>query len=125
MKKITINGEELTITFNFATELSYEQLTGKAFDAADLIPSKEGGEPKSADIIKVAIACLIANNPDAATDSDYVLYKATRAEVRDLVTAVVAEMMTWLGVPAIAEAHTPAPDASPSEEDDEDNSPNA
>lgn len=121
MEKITINGEELTIKFNFATELSYEELTGKAFDASEILPKDQ--TPNSKDVIKLALACVIANNPDAKTDSDYILHDATREEVSLLVSTVIREMLVWLGVPAMAESHIP--DASPSDEEGEGERPNA
>lgn len=110
MEKIKINGEDLTIKFNFATELSYEELTGKVFDAGEILPQDE--TPKSADVIKLALACVIANNPDAKTDGEYILHEATREEVTELIQATIKEMMVWLGVPTIAEEHVEEPNSA-------------
>lgn len=115
MEKITINNQELTIAFNFATELAYEDLTGKAFSPVDIIPEK-GQEPKASDFIKIALACIIANNPDSPIDSDYILHKATRKEVTKLITLTIREMMAWITVPAIAEEHVPEPSDEKEEE---------
>lgn len=119
MTKITINGEELAIAFNLATELAYEKLTGKLFVAKEVIPADDN--PGSDNIIKAAIACVIANNPDAKTDGDYILLHATRDEAKQLIATVLKEMLTWLGVPEIAEAHIP----KPADTTEEDNHPNA
>lgn len=103
MRKININGEELTITFNLATELSYEEITGKAFTTSEIM--NEAGKIKARNAINCVIACVIANNPDAKTDSQYLLFNATKKEIETAIEAVMEEMMIWLDIPAIAEAH--------------------
>lgn len=122
MQKININGEELTISFNLATEISYEEITGKAFDASILF---DGEKPRSTEIAKVVAACIIANNPEAKTDSDYLLYKASREEANLLITTTLQEMLRWLNVPAIAEEHIPEQPSSAATEEEGEQRPNA
>lgn len=122
MQKITINGEELTIAFNLATELSYEEITGKSFEPSELFDNET---PRSSEIIKVVAACIIANNPEAKTDSDYLLYKASREEANLLITTTLQEMLHWLNVPAIAEEHIPEQPSSAATEEEGEQHPNA
>lgn len=126
MTKLTINGEELTISFNLATEIAYADLTGKDFNPTELFD--EQGNTTSSDAIKIALASLIANNPDSQIDEHYILYEAPREEITRLVSLVFMEMFAWLKVPAIAEAHVPESATVPADSSEgsqeEDNHPN-
>lgn len=102
MEKIKINGEELNITFNLATELAYEEVTNTPFDASDIF--KENKVNTKA-LVYASIACVIANNPDAKTDADYILRQATREEVNELVKTTTTALIDWLNIPAISDAH--------------------
>lgn len=107
MTQIEINGETLNIGINLATELTYEEITGRAFDLGDIITKDSKLQTRG--LVNAAIACVIANNTEAKTDADYILHNATRQETITLVKAVTKEFMQWIDIPGIADAHVPEP----------------
>lgn len=121
MRKVTLNNQEIEIRFNLATQLSYEELSGKAFNASEILP-REGDDKQSKDLMNLAIACLIAN--ESPVGADYMLKEASYKESQELIVAVVKEMLTWLGVPSIAEEHVPEAESPTDSEDAQENLPN-
>lgn len=113
MRKVNINNQDVEIRFNFATQISYEELSGKAFNAAEILPS-DGSIPKSKDVMNLAIACLIVNN--APVGVEYILKEATYEESQSLIVAVIQDMVEWFTVPSVAESHVPE---TPTEEEGE------
>lgn len=107
MEKVIINGEELAIKFNLATELAYEELTGKIFNAADIFVEKDKINTKA--LLFSAIGCVIANNPESKIDGDYILKNATREETSNLAAAATKALIEWLNIPAMAEKHVKKP----------------
>lgn len=74
MKKIlTILGQEVTIMFNMAVQISFEEITGKPFSEIDTNVSK--------DSLALAYSAIIANNPDCNITVDNLMHDASGAEL--------------------------------------------
>lgn len=98
-KEITIAGKQVAIAYCYATEINFQDLSGKTF--RELIDESEN--PSSKDVVyailAAAIACANANGKESPiTDADIIYH----AEPEEIVTAM-AELMTlcaeWYRVP--------------------------
>ena len=67
MKKKTIKllGKKVVICYNMATQIAYEEITGNAFDVADL--------NKTSNAMALYLACIFANNPETDITLDNIL----------------------------------------------------
>lgn len=113
MTQINILGEDVKIAFNMAVEIAYEQLTGQVFDLEAISKSMTMGT------VKLAFACIIANNPDTTITLDNILYDITPAEMKMLTETYVREMREWLQIPDVVAADEQAEAALRSQEEEE------
>jgi hypothetical protein len=115
-KKITLNGQEVSMIYCTATENGYERLAeksinvffptfGKDEEGNDIIT--EPATAKTEDFIVLAIAAIVAYysraKKDVPVDSDYILYDATPQERTDLLTAIIELRTEWYTVPKVVE----------------------
>lgn len=106
-KKINILGQDLTIKFNMAVQLSYEQITGKEFLVQELTMTRNR--------IALYYAAIIANNEDCTLTMDDLLYAPSLDTITQLDNAVSQCMQAWYNIPPTAEPEQPAD----KEEDDQ------
>ena len=92
MKKIlTILGQEVTIMFNMAVQISFEEITGKPFSEIDTNVSK--------DSLALAYSAIIANNPDCNITVDNLMHDASGAELNGVIKAISDSFVDWNKVP--------------------------
>lgn len=108
MQKIKLLGKEVNISFNLATEIAYEQITGEAFGIEKLNFTKNA--------VALYMAAIIANNPDIDITTEDIISKASGAEVKALSDAIYAEMKAWMNIPDVMDEKE-----EKKEEDDEKN----
>ena len=99
-KKITVMGEELTIKFNMAVQIAYEDITGRPFNLDDFKIKKF--------MPALFMAAIIANNPKTKVTMDYLLSDATVDEVHDLDVAISETMSDWLHISDVIHVEKPA-----------------
>ena len=88
MKKIlTILGQEVTIMFNMAVQISFEEITGKPFSEIDTNVSK--------DSLALAYSAIIANNPDCNITVDNLMHDASGAELNGVIKAISDSFVEW------------------------------
>ena len=93
MKKIiTILGETLTIAFNMAVQISFEEITGKPFSDINTDSSKDN--------FALAYAAIIANNPDTNITADNLMRDISGTELKDLLQAISDAAVEWNDMPA-------------------------
>ena len=93
MKKIiTILGETLTIAFNMAVQISFEEITGKPFSDINTDSSKDN--------FALAYAAIIANNPDTNITAGNLMRDISGSELRDLMQAISDAAVEWNDMPA-------------------------
>ena len=90
-KTITILGHEVVISFNMAVEISCEEIAGKPFSEFDLKSSK--------DVLALAYAGIIANNPDVEITANDLMYKASGAELAAVNNTNTESFMEWNNIP--------------------------
>ena len=92
MKKIlTILGQEVTIMFNMAVQISFEEITGKPFSEIDTNVSK--------DSLALAYSAIIANNTDCNITVDNLMHDASGAELNAVIKAISDSFVDWNKVP--------------------------
>lgn len=94
MKKqqITLLGETLTIVFNMACQIAFEEITGKPFNDFD--------SNKSKDILALDYAVISVNNPDTNITADRLMREANAQDMKTLNNAITASLMDWNDIPA-------------------------
>lgn len=94
MKKqqITLLGETLTIVFNMACQIAFEEITGKPFSDFD--------SNKSKDILALDYAVISVNNPDTNITADRLMREANAQDMKTLNNAITAALMDWNDMPA-------------------------
>ena len=93
MKKIlTILGQEVTIMFNMAVQISFEEITGKAFSDINTDSSKDN--------FALSYAAIIANNPDTNITADNLMRDISGAELKELLQAICDAAVEWNEMPA-------------------------
>ena len=90
-KTITILGHEVVILFNMAVEISFEEIAGKPFGEFDLKASK--------DVLALAYAGIIANNPDVEITANDLMYKASGAELAAVINTITESFIEWNNIP--------------------------
>lgn len=86
-KQINILGHEVTISYNMATQIAYEEITQKAFDVSAL--------EKTSNALVLFFSCIVANNPNTKLTFDDLLTKATAADIKVLRDAVMESFTEW------------------------------
>ena len=112
-KTITICGKDVTILYCAATETGYERLAQKGIDVflPTFGPNPDKPEeiimtaPPTAnteDYLQLAIAAIVAasesKKQEVPITADDLLYRATKAEVTALITAVIELRNEWYGL---------------------------
>lgn len=94
MKKqqITLLGESLTIVFNMACQIAFEEITGKPFNDFD--------SNKSKDILALDYAVISVNNPDTNITADRLMREANAQDMKTLNNAITSALMDWNDMPA-------------------------
>ena len=94
MKKqqTTLLGETLTIVFNMACQIAFEEITGKPFNDFD--------SQKSKDILALDYAVISVNNPDTNITADRLMREANAKDMKTLNNAITAALMDWNDMPA-------------------------
>ena len=93
MKKIlTILGQEVTIMFNMAVQISFEEITGKPFSDINTDSSKDN--------FALAYAAIIANNPDTSITAGNLMRDISGSELKDLMKAISDAFVEWNDIPA-------------------------
>lgn len=109
MKKqqITLLGETLTIVFNMACQIAFEEITGKPFAEIDNNSSKDN--------LALAYSAILANNPDTSITIDKLMHEASGKDMADLLNAVTESFIQWDKMPstlADEDDNTSSPDTS-------------
>ena len=112
-KTITICGKDVPILYCAATETGYERLSQKGIDVflPTFGPNPDKPEetimtaPPTAnteDYLQLAIAAIVAasesKKQEVPISADDLLYRATKAEVTALITAVIELRNEWYGL---------------------------
>ena len=92
MTTITINGSNVVIAFNMATQIGFEEISGKPFHEIDVTHVK--------DKMALFAAAILANNPKTDFDTEWLMKDATQAELNQIEKAVFEEVNKWAGVPS-------------------------
>ena len=74
-----------------AVEISCEEIAGKPFSEFDLKSSK--------DVLALAYAGIIANNPDVAITATDLMYTASGAELAAVINTSTESFMEWNNIP--------------------------
>ena len=90
-KTINILGESITIAFNMASLIGFEEITGKPFNEINMGMSK--------DTLALSIAVIIANNPDTQITVNALMTQASGKEISELTQAVTAAFIEWDTIP--------------------------
>ena len=90
-KTINILGESITIAFNMASLIGFEEITGKSFNEINIGMSK--------DTLALSIAVIIANNPDTQITINALMTQASGKEISELTQAVNAAFIEWNTIP--------------------------
>jgi len=93
MKKVTILGHVLNISFSMAAEIEYEEQSGKPFDLQHMDTQKA--------TMQLCYAVLKVSNDKVPFTFEELNRKATFSETAELKTAVLEAMNEWLGIPAV------------------------
>lgn len=86
-KQLTLFGEELTIDFNLAVEISFEEISGVPFDFDNLKTVKN--------TVALYYAAILTNNPGTKITLDGIVKKATATEIGMLREAVFGSLNEW------------------------------
>lgn len=111
-KEIKLFGETITIAYNLAVELAFEDIAGKPIIGQTEIdgkPSPSFNIVSKRDQVALFMSAIIANNPDSplvAADASAALFsrlttEATRDELTELDTAIGACMSDWYHLPEL------------------------
>lgn len=100
MKNITILGKDIAIAFNMKVQLTYEEITGRAFELKDLAATKYR--------ISLYYSAIISSNPDTDIQMDDILSSCSLDEITELDNAISEEMKVWYKIPETAETPEPA-----------------
>ena len=92
MTTITINGSNVVIAFNMATQIGFEEISGKPFHEIDVNHVK--------DKMALFAAAILANNPKTDFDTSWLMKEATQAELNQLEKVVFEEVNKWAGIPS-------------------------
>lgn len=89
MEKKTINilGQDVKISFNMATQLCFEEITGQSFSTAAL--------DKTSNTLALYYACILANNEGIEITFDDLLDKASALDIKILREAVLESFSSW------------------------------
>ena len=92
-KKITILGEDVTIAFNMATEMQWENVVNEPFSVEKLKWKKY--------VLPLYYAAIIANNPKSEITLEALATEATREEIQAIDDAVAVCLQEFLNIPKV------------------------
>ena len=101
-KKINILGEDITIRFNMAVQIAYEELTGEPFNVGDLKRQKNS--------VALYFAAIVSNNKETQLTINDLLENISGKELAELSKAVYDCMAEWLGIPSVIQDDQTAED---------------
>lgn len=93
MKTIKLFNEDVKIAFNVLVQITYEQITGKGFDAMEL--------NTTLNLTSLYYAVIIANNPETKITFDDLTTKATAQDIKTLRDATIDAMNDWSKLPDV------------------------
>ena len=116
MTTIKINGSNVVIAFNMATQIGFEEISGKPFHEIDVNHVK--------DKMALFAAVILANNPENDLDTEWLMKEATQAELNQLEKAVFEEVNKWAGIPSTVQEPEDASSTTTEEGEDRSDSKN-
>lgn len=99
MEKITLNGREYNIGFDFSSLLEVEEQTGKAFTEIDHANSREN--------LQFIYSCLKAFNDGMPTFREWLHEIKNVADVTRISNAISFYISAFFAIPAVSEQHVP------------------
>lgn len=95
MKKISIFGHELAVTFNMAVQIEFEELSGKAFSIDNLETQKA--------TMQLCYASLKVANDNVPFTFDEMTANISVEQTAELKNAVFTSMSEWFVIPEVIE----------------------
>ena len=92
-KKVTINGHELSVVFNMAVEIEYEDISGQPFDIPSMTTQKA--------TMQLCYASLKVANGKLPFTFDELKKSISVEEWLALKDTVIAIMTEWFHIPAV------------------------
>lgn len=86
-RNINVLGRTIDIAYNMATQIAYEEITGKPFDVADM--------DRTGNTMALYYACIVANNKDTDITFDELIGNADASDITTLREAVTASFSDW------------------------------
>lgn len=98
-KEISILGQNVTLAFNLAAQIAYEDITGKAFELTNIKSVK--------DRTALYMACIIAGDENTNIKIDQLLTELKGDELIVLDNAVAEMIKQWIHIPDTAQKEEP------------------
>lgn len=95
MNTIHLFDETISIAFNMAVEIGYEEITGEIFDIESIRKTKN--------MVALLYAAVVVNNPGTKITIDDLYTKAKASDITALRDCVFQAMNEWIAVPAVME----------------------
>lgn len=89
--RIQFQDEEVDVRFNLGVQISYEEITGEAFDLTTITTGKKAA----------ALYYAVLNRSGWHGSMEQLLTDATGAELQSLADAVAEAVKTWADIPAV------------------------
>ena len=93
MKPIEILGEQITIKFNMAVEIAYEDMTGQPF-TIDAMKSQKNSAA-------LYMSAILVSKPDTQITMERLIHEADGPTISTLSTAIINAMSEWMKLPAV------------------------
>ena len=93
MKPIEILGEQITIKFNMAVEIAYEEIVGEPFTIEALKSQKNSAA--------LYMSAILASKPDTKITMERLIHEADGPTISTLSTAIINAMSEWMKLPAV------------------------
>lgn len=110
MKKINLLGEEITLKFNMATMLAYEEITGEPFFGQQFETQKSR--------YALLYAVIMTSKPETGITADALLKDAEWEEINAAFAAVTDAMSAWFNIPDVVAAEQPSTEQADGDDDD-------
>lgn len=95
MKKVTIAGKQVEVSYCFATEIGFKNLAGANIQDMEL----ESAEHIVALILAAVLAAAQAKGEEPAIASEDIMYKAQPTEITEALKAVLELRAEWYRLP--------------------------
>lgn len=93
MKPITILGEEITIKFNMAVEITYEEIVGEPFTIEALKSQKNSAA--------LYMSAILESKPDTKITRERLIHEVDGPTISTLSQAIINAMSEWMKLPAV------------------------